>query len=266
MDLIAPPHWRQVDFISDLHLHTAEPGTHDAWVRYMQSTNADALFILGDVFEVWVGDDILDNPESFESECARVLQRTSERMSVFIMRGNRDFLMGERLAQACNAQLLDDPSTFQFLDTRIVLTHGDALCLDDVAYQAFRTTVRSADWQREFLAKPLAERQQIAADIRARSEHQKTQHEDFADVDAAAATKVLQLHSATVMINGHTHRPATHTLPGGNIRRVLSDWHVHGGHARAEVLRLQANDANQTPSWTRISPGDASLRPTPLGG
>jgi predicted MPP superfamily phosphohydrolase len=122
VDLIAPNHWRQVDFISDLHLHAAEPGTHDAWVRYMQSTTADALFILGDVFEVWVGDDTLDDPESFEAACARIIRHTSERMSVFIMRGNRDFLIGERLAQACNAQLLEDPSTFQFLDTRIVPT------------------------------------------------------------------------------------------------------------------------------------------------
>jgi UDP-2,3-diacylglucosamine hydrolase len=266
VDLIAPNHWRQVDFISDLHLHAAEPGTHDAWVRYMQSTTADALFILGDVFEVWVGDDTLDDPESFEAACARIIRHTSERMSVFIMRGNRDFLIGERLAQACNAQLLEDPSTFQFLDTRIVLTHGDALCLDDVAYQAFRNTVRSADWQQEFLEKPLAERQQIAADIRARSEHQKTQHENYADVDPAAAVAVLQQLSAKVMVHGHTHRPATHTLPDGNIRWVLSDWHVHGGHARAEVLRLQTDETNQTPRWTRISPDEASLRPSPPGG
>lgn len=260
VELNAPLHWRQVDFISDLHLQASEPGTHAAWVQFMQVTSADALFILGDLFEVWVGDDVLDMPDSFETSCAETIRRTAARIPVFIMHGNRDFLMGSRLARVCNATLLQDPTTLQIAGTRFVLTHGDALCLDDNEYQTFRRMVRSAEWQQDFLAKPLHERQRIASDIRARSEAQKTSGVEYADVDRSAANALLKSASATTMVHGHTHRPATHSLTDGQERWVLSDWHIQGKHARAEVLRLQAPENGDSPVFSRLAPAHCGRR------
>jgi len=256
VELNAPLHWRQVDFISDLHLQASEPGTHALWVQFMQNTTADALFILGDLFEVWVGDDVLDNPGTFEAACAGTIRLTATRLPVYFLHGNRDFLMGARLAQAANATLLQDPTALHFAGKRTVLTHGDALCLDDKDYQVFRSMVRSDAWQREFLSKPLSERQHIAADIRARSEAQKTSGFEYADVDDFAACELLNSAFADVMIHGHTHRPATHTLAGGHARWVLSDWHIHGAHHRAEVLRVQVPATGGDAVFSRLPPGD----------
>nr|WP_315465865.1 UDP-2,3-diacylglucosamine diphosphatase [uncultured Rhodoferax sp.] len=256
VDLHAPLHWRQVDFISDLHLQASEPDTHAVWVQYMQQTAAHALFILGDLFEVWVGDDALDVPGSFEAACAETIRQTASRIPVFIMHGNRDFLMGARLAQACKATLLQDPTTLHIAETRLVLTHGDAQCLDDQDYQAFRQIVRSTEWQQDFLSKPLEERQRIAADIRLRSEAQKTSGFVYADVDPHAARELLNNASADTLIHGHTHRPASHTLADGRKRWVLSDWHVHGSQSRAEVLRLQVPAHGDGLVLSRLPPQD----------
>lgn len=259
MDLHAPDHWRTVDFISDLHLHPAEPGTYEAWQRYMQTTAADALFILGDLFEVWVGDDLLASADAaepgFEARCISQMRQTALRMPIFLMRGNRDFLMGEALAASAGVRLVEDPCTLHFHSERIVLTHGDALCLDDTAYQKFRAVVRSDHWQSEFLAKPLAERQAIALDLRQRSEANKAAHKSYADVDTEAAGEWLRAANARTMIHGHTHQPAMHPLKDGGERWVLSDWHIHGPHARAEVLRLSAPQTTpdaERPQFARI--------------
>lgn len=239
MELQAPSHWQTVDVISDIHLHPSEPQTHAAWERYLQHCQADALFLLGDVFEVWVGDDVLDTADSFEGRCAVSLHTLAQRTAVYLMHGNRDFLMGARLAKACGATLLPDPSTLQFGPTRFLLTHGDALCLDDTDYQQFRAMVRTDAWHDEFLARPLAERQAIARDIRQRSEAAKTGQREYADADPAETLRWMQDAQAHIMIHGHTHRPATHTLAGGLKRWVLSDWHLDSVPTRAEVLRLQ---------------------------
>jgi UDP-2,3-diacylglucosamine hydrolase len=159
--LQAPAHWQTVDVISDIHLHPSEPRTHAAWTHYLRHCRADALFILGDLFEVWVGDDVLDHADGFEHRCADSLRALSERTAVYLMHGNRDFLMGPRLAHACGATLLPDPSTLQFGNTRFVLTHGDALCLGDTDYQQFRATVRSDTWQQAFLSRPLGTNTQM---------------------------------------------------------------------------------------------------------
>lgn len=256
MDLLAPLHWQQVDFISDIHLHAAELGTHAMWQRYMESTCADAIFILGDLFEVWVGDDVLDDASTFEAACAQVIRQTATRTPVYIMRGNRDFLMDAQLESACNAQLLEDSTVLQLSDARVLLTHGDALCLGDTAYQAFRQTVRSASWQQDFLSKPLQERQHIATGIRARSEAQKLEHTIYADVDSVAAINALKESSATVMVHGHTHRPATHTLGDGKTRWVLSDWHIQGEHSRAEVLRVTKPTGDMQLTYARLHPDE----------
>ena len=263
--LHAPAHWRTVDFISDLHLQAGEPATFDAWQHYMQTTPADALFILGDLFDVWVGDDVLgpgsssaiDRPgQGFEARCAQVLGHTAGRLALFFMHGNRDFLVGcsaagENLPERCNTTLLADPCALTFAGQRWLLSHGDALCLDDLAYMTFRQQVRSAAWQQAFLARPLVERQQIASDLRRQSRQQHDQRsqsgEPYADVDADAARQWLRAADAHTLIHGHTHQPAQHDLQGGLQRVVLSDWDAdpHGAHPRAEVLRLSAETAGR---------------------
>jgi UDP-2,3-diacylglucosamine hydrolase len=245
-ELAAPPSWRTVDFISDLHLIASEPATFDAWQAYLQATPADAVFILGDLFEVWVGDDAVsadfcaDQAASFENRCAGALARAASRLALFFMHGNRDFLVGRSLMALCNATLLDDPTVLAFAGQRWLLSHGDALCLDDTDYMRFRQQVRSQAWQQAFLARPLAERQAIARDMRRQSESRKLSSIDYVDVDAAAARRWLEAASARTLIHGHTHKPAAHDLGDGLSRVVLSDWDAQAWVPRADVLRLTA--------------------------
>jgi len=245
-ELAAAPSWRTVDFISDLHLQAAEPATFAAWQHYMESTPADAVFILGDLFEVWVGDDAvsadLSTPTAgFEDRCARLLGQTANRLALFFMHGNRDFLVGPQLMDLCNTTWLPDPSVLLFAGQRWLLSHGDALCLGDVDYLQFRQQVRSAAWQQAFLAKPLPERQTIARALRQQSEARKQSGAVYADVDAAAARAWLQAANARTLIHGHTHKPADHALGQGLSRVVLSDWDAQAARPRAEVLRLSAS-------------------------
>jgi UDP-2,3-diacylglucosamine hydrolase len=235
-ELQAPPSWRTVDFISDLHLQSSEPDTFEAWRAYMGGTPADAVFILGDLFEVWVGDDGAQEP-GFAADCAAVLQAASSRHALFFMHGNRDFLVGVGFMRACRATLLHDPTVLGFDGKRWLLTHGDALCLADTDYMKFREQVRAPEWQREFLAKPLAQRRAIARAIREQSESQKRSAEEYADVDSAEALAWMDAADAQVMIHGHTHRPADHAL-GPWRRTVLSDWDAAAVPARMEALRL----------------------------
>ena len=238
-ELLAPPDWRTVDFISDLHLQGSEVSTFEAWRLYMQSTPADAVFILGDLFEVWVGDDALQ-AASFEAQCAQVVRETSARVPTFFMHGNRDFLVGNVLMNACKCTLLADPTVLVFNEQRWLLSHGDALCIADTAYMAFRQQVRSKAWQEMFLAKPLAERQTIARGLRQQSEAAKKSVTKYADVDAVLATAWLRAANASTLIHGHTHKPREHELGNGLQRVVLSDWDAAASPPRAEVLRLTA--------------------------
>jgi UDP-2,3-diacylglucosamine hydrolase len=253
-ELVAPSDWRTVDLISDLHLHAGEPATRDAWLEYLARTPApDALFILGDLFEVWVGDDLLDDagtPERrFVRDCVEALRRFAGHTPVYFMAGNRDFLLGAKALAASGMQGLGDPTVLAFGERRWLLSHGDALCLADTDYQAFRAQVRSSEWQSAFLAKPLPEREAIARDLRARSEARKRElgHDPslWADVDTAAARTALHAARATTLVHGHTHRPAEHTLGEGLQRIVLSDWDVQARPARAQVLRLSAAGAQR---------------------
>ena len=246
-ELAASPSWGTVDFISDLHLSQEEPATFTAWQAYLRATPADAVFILGDLFEVWVGDDVvsadfpLQPQASFENRCASVLKEAASRLALFFMQGNRDFLVGPALMALCNATLLDDPAVLIFAGQRWLLSHGDALCLADTDYMAFRRQVRGQDWQQDFLARPLAERQAIAQGIRRQSEARKRSAHDYADVDASAARDWLQAAQARTLIHGHTHKPATHDLGEGFSRVVLSDWDAQAVVPRADVLRLTAS-------------------------
>src|SRR6478735_1572064 len=155
-EIVAPPEWRTVDLISDLHLQASEPATVEAWQGYLDTTPADAVFILGDLFEVWVGDDAAALP-GFEARCAEVLRAASARRPVFFMHGNRDFLVGADFAARCGMTLVADPTVLLLHGERWLLSHGDALCLEDTEYLKFRAMVRTPEWQSAFLARPLEE-------------------------------------------------------------------------------------------------------------
>lgn len=236
----APEGWRSIDFISDLHLQEQPDQTYLLWQAYMATTSADALFILGDLFEVWVGDDTALEPpyESFEHHCLTVLRTTAARLPVFFMRGNRDFLIGASFLTSCGVSDLDDPSLLLWNGQRILLSHGDALCLGDTDYQAFRAEVRTPAWQQSFLARPLEERRTIARAMRARSEAHKKASERWVDVDEDEARRTLHAAQATLLIHGHTHRPAGHAIGPGLRREVLSDWDGAANPPRAQLLRL----------------------------
>jgi UDP-2,3-diacylglucosamine hydrolase len=245
-ELPAAPSWRSVDCISDLHLQPAEPATFAAWQAYMAATPADAIFILGDLFEAWPGDDVL-NTEGFEAGCAAVLREATRTRPVYFLHGNRDFLVGDAFARATGVQLLADPTVLTFAGRRWLLSHGDALCLGDVDYLKFRAQVRAPDWQHAFLARPLAERQAIAQSLRAESEQRKQSGASYADVDREAALAWLGVAGAPTLVHGHTHRPADHVLDAGHRRIVLSDWDLGAPRPRAEALRLSVAGAQRIP-------------------
>jgi len=261
-ELRAPAHWKAVDFISDLHLQASHPTTFACWEQFLQRPpveRADALFILGDLFEVWVGDDVLDAPASrgdpaFWRRCAALIQVHSQHTPVYFMAGNRDFLLGHAGLRACGMQSLADPTVLDFVGQRWLLSHGDALCLDDTDYMRFRAQVRTPEWQSTFLAQPLAEREAVAHGLRQHSEARKRENAHdpslWADVDAAAARRWLHHASAQTLIHGHTHRPACHDLGSGLQRVVLSDWDAAARPPRAEVMRLTAAGLQRLPLKT----------------
>jgi len=263
----APAHWQAVDFISDLHLHSADQATFEGFRRYLKTAvaqRADALLILGDLFEVWVGDDALSphpddaqQPErGFVRNCISLLHTHSRHTPTFFMVGNRDFLLGPAALAEAGMNGLDDPTALDFLGQRWLLSHGDALCLEDTDYQRFRREVRSFVWQQGFLARPLAEREALAADMRARSEARKQALGNdpalWADVNPDAARQALQQAGALTLIHGHTHRPTRHALGSGERgeslqRIVLTDWDLRAHPKRAEVLRLDAQGLKRLP-------------------
>jgi UDP-2,3-diacylglucosamine hydrolase len=247
-ELVALQHWGTVDFISDLHLCESQPATFSAWQNYMRSTKADAVFILGDLFEVWVGDDCVRtdlSPEStdlnFEECCVQVLQTAGKRLNLYFMHGNRDFLVDTPMMATSHATQLADPTILTFNHQRYLLTHGDMLCLSDTQYLAFRDVVRQPEWQHEQLAKSLLERQAIGRQMRAESQQNQQNLLEYADVDDAAALAWLQASQTKTMIHGHTHKPANHVLGNGFERVVMTDWDLAAAPTRAEVLRLSAN-------------------------
>lgn len=255
---VAPAHWRAIDIVSDLHLCEALPLTFQAFKNHLDNTGADAVLILGDLFEVWVGDDQRHRP--FEQACVETLKRHTHRLWLGFMPGNRDFLVGPALLQAAGLHPLADPTCLAAFGQRWLLTHGDALCLQDVDYQAFRRMVRGPSWQSDFLQRPFDERWMIAAGIRSQSRSRKTAAPDpslWADVDRCAGLQWLAQADASVLIHGHTHRPGDEAWGNTATRRVLSDWDVDHPSPRAEVLRLDAR------GLTRRAP-DPAARPRPL--
>lgn len=248
-ELVAPAGWHTLDFISDLHLQAPERATFAVWRDYMQRTQASALFILGDLFEVWVGDDAIEDAadaaqapgaRSFEAECCAILRATAQRLPVYFMVGNRDFLAGADFVRACGLTLLADPTVLVFAGQRVLLSHGDQLCVDDVDYQRFRAQAREPAWQQRFLAQPLPARRAQARGMRAQSSARKQAGAWYADADDATARAWLRAARAQWLLHGHTHRPGDHALAPEGRRVVLSDWDMTATPPRAEVLRLDA--------------------------
>lgn len=237
----APPSWRCIDFISDLHLHQDLPATTAAFARYLRSTPADAILILGDLFEAWVGDDM--RTQAYEQQCVDMLHEAGQRCHLGIMVGNRDFLLGNDMLAACAAHALPDPTVIQAWGQRALLIHGDELCLADTAYLRFRGQVRDPAWQSAFLSAPLSARLDQARQMREASHaHQQAQRmTEWADVDEVAAESWMRAAQVHNLIHGHTHRPQTEAFgPEGGVRHVLSDWDLDHGKPRAEALRWTA--------------------------
>ena len=236
---LAPRHWQSIDLISDLHLQESDRLTFEAWQAYLARTHADAVLILGDLFEVWVGDDAVDQDAFLQEACA-TLARTSQSKTVGVMRGNRDFLIGPAFFARTGAIELSDPTWLQLGASRSLLSHGDALCLDDVGYQLFRQSSRTAEWQAQFLGKSLAERLALAERMRAQSEAHNQGMSAFADADPAMSQDWAHQHQCNHLVHGHTHRPADHAEAWG-LRQVLTDWDLRAPSPRAGVLRLHAD-------------------------
>ena len=224
-------------FVSDLHLDASRPQITRLFVDFVQSeaTRADALYILGDLFEAWIGDDATD--EAAEQVALALATLHAHGVPCFFIHGNRDFLLGDAYARSARMTLLPDPSVVEIEGERILLMHGDTLCTDDAPYQAFRTQSRNPAWQRAFLARPVAERQAFAAQARAESQrYTRSIGDAITDVNAAEVLSELREHGVRRMIHGHTHRPAIHAIDlGGDAaeRVVLGDWYEQGSVLRS---------------------------------
>ena len=240
-ELRADPAWRCIDLLSDVHLHADMPRTFEAWRSHLLHTTADAVLMLGDLFEVWVGDD--QRFTGFEARCLQVLQTAARQRVLAFLPGNRDFLVGDAMLADAGLLRLADPTVLLAFGQRWLLSHGDALCLSDTAYQQFRQQVRAPVWQQAFLAQPLVVRQQQARVMRdASAAHQASRPlADWADVDDTAAGAWLDGAAAPTLVHGHTHRPASHALAGGRSRQVLGDWDLDATPLRASALRLTAS-------------------------
>lgn len=219
-------------FISDLHLDPARPDiTSQALAFLAQETRgADALYILGDLFEAWVGD---DDPEPEKRRVVAAIRAlTDAGLPCYFMHGNRDFMVGESFAAESGCTLLQDPTVVEVHGTRVILMHGDTLCTDDREYQAFRAMVRNPAWQQAMLAKPLPERLALARHLRENSAaSMQGKAEEIMDVNQDAVHAAMRKHGVYTILHGHTHRPAVHRfeLDGREaVRIVLGDWYTQG--------------------------------------
>ncbi|HET7588452.1 MAG TPA: UDP-2,3-diacylglucosamine diphosphatase [Gammaproteobacteria bacterium] len=225
-------------FISDLHLDASRPNVTALFRDFLagEARELEALYILGDLFEAWIGD---DDPDSHHATVKRDLHAvTASGVRGYFMHGNRDFLVGETFSAETGLQLLDDPVVIDLHGTPTLLTHGDALCIDDVDYQTFRQTVREPAWQQAFLNQPIEARRQFAAQARAESQRQQQGKTiDIMDANQDAVEELMREHDVTRMIHGHTHRPSTHrfTIDGTEYTRiVLGDWYDQGSILRCD--------------------------------
>lgn len=231
-------------FISDLHLCAERPRMTTLFAQFLDqiTPRTSALYILGDLFEYWIGDDQLDHDPLARDVAARIKRVADRGTAIFFMHGNRDFLIGARFAKETGVTLLPDPTIIDLDGQRTLLMHGDTLCTDDIAYQNFRAQVRTPEWQRDLLQKSYAARDALARSLRSQSDVEKSlKAEAIMDINTDAVTRAFSEHHVPLLIHGHTHRPAMHQVRCNDsptaplcTRWVLPDWHEKGGYLLSE--------------------------------
>ena len=223
-------------FISDLHLVAESPDIGEQLLALLEgeARGAETLYILGDLFESWVGDDDPNEHYAAIKSALRALVDTG--VPVFFMHGNRDFMIGADFAEETGVQILPDPTSIELHGDKVLLSHGDALCTDDVEYQQVRTMVRNPEWQAMMLAKPIEERLAFAAHARAQSmERNQSLSEEITDVNQGEVNNLINEYGVDILLHGHTHRPAVHEVDLGDRtakRIVLGDWYEQGSIVR----------------------------------
>jgi len=219
-------------FISDLHLEPGRPEIGEQFLAFLAgpARDADALYILGDLFEAWIGD---DDPNPYYSQMKVAISELADSgVPVYFMHGNRDFMIGDAFAVECGITLLDDPYPIELHGEKVLLSHGDVMCTDDVKYQQVRAMTRNPDWKDMMMAKSIEERIAFALQAREQSlAHNETMEEEIADVNQAAVEQTIREHAADILLHGHTHRPAVHPFHVDERpvhRIVLGDWYEQG--------------------------------------
>ncbi|MBK1735414.1 UDP-2,3-diacylglucosamine diphosphatase [Halorhodospira abdelmalekii] len=231
-------------FIADLHLDSSRPEITATFTRFLrqEAPQAAALYILGDLFEAWIGDDAV----SAEEPILKELRQAAAATSLYVMHGNRDFLLGARFAELSGATLLPEPSCIDLHGERTLILHGDSLCTADHEHQTFRTMVHDPQWQQHFLSQPIAQRLEMAQQARNRSRSRNQElHEEIMDVTPEAVTALMAEHEARWLIHGHTHRPAVHrftTAHGPGARFVVGDWFKQGSVLRCTPQRWELEE------------------------
>jgi UDP-2,3-diacylglucosamine hydrolase len=244
-------------FVSDVHLDASAPAAVEQFLSFLETyaANAEALYILGDLFEMWIGDDEEDADKKVVSSALRAL--TTRGVACFVLHGNRDFLLGRRFCDETGCRLLPDPVVAEFDGERVLLTHGDALCIDDHSYQELRSIVRTASWQRRFLALPIPDRDLLANQARAGSrQHTSRTIPKIMDVNSEAVAQAYRVAGVRRMIHGHTHRPGVHdtSVDGTPAQRiVLGAWYEQGsylvyerGHYELRELARAGNSGGES--------------------
>ena len=230
-------------FISDLHLDASRPRITELFLEFLETeaARADALYILGDLFEAWIGDDASD--ELADRVADGLARLHGKGVPCFFIHGNRDFLLGDAYARRARMTILPDPAVVDVEGERVLLMHGDTLCTDDVAYQSFRRETRAPSWQRAFLARSVADRQRYAEQARSESQrYTRSAGEAITDVTPEAVNATLSKYGTRRLIHGHTHRPALHeiNLDGMTCERiVLGDWYEQGSVLRVGVGQVE---------------------------
>ena len=248
-------------FVSDLHLDASAPEAVEQFLEFLRThaASAETLYILGDLFELWIGDDEPDADK--KAICTALRSLTASGVACFVLHGNRDFLLGRSFCDATGCRLLPDPVVAELDGERVLLTHGDALCTDDHSYQELRSVVRTAPWQRRFLALPLAERELLANQARAGSrQHTARTIPKIMDVNPGAVEKAYRATGVRRIIHGHTHRPGIHdtTLDGAPAQRiVLGAWYEQGSYLVCERGRYELRELARAGSQAPGSSGES---------
>jgi len=225
-------------FVSDLHLCPSRPAINQLFLQFLcgPAAASESVYILGDLFEYWAGDD--DDDLFNRSISAKLRELADTGVALYLMHGNRDFLIGDRFAADCGATLLADPTLIDLYGTPTLVLHGDSLCTDDLGYQQFRNKVRDPSYQAQFLAQPLDQRKKIIAGLRTENtEKKQLKTEAIMDVAPATVAAVLRKYGCPRMIHGHTHRPAVHDhlINGRHCERwVLADWYTSGSYLHCD--------------------------------